>query len=277
VERADSGDHGGEPDETTRAAPAYRNYERQALVATPHDLARAISPPKEHHGWILPAPGEFSTRRIDDNPNLLTACYELRYQVYCVERAFLSANEYPNQLEVDEFDRYAWHLGTIDSAGQLVATARLVLPSILGLPLFRHCDIFREESELYTPSQSVVEVSRLSIGRSVRTARRTAAASNASGCNPAEAVAYSLYRGLYQESKRAGFTHWLVATEASLQRAVRHYAFPFRPIGPKIDYHGPVTPYLMDLSAFDRLVLSGNIPRLAGFLDGLDCRYHPGR
>ena len=71
------------------------------------------------------------------------------YQVYCVEREFLDADNYPDQLEVDEFDRYAWHFGTLDSTGRLVATARLVAPSILGLPLFRRCSIFPEEVELY--------------------------------------------------------------------------------------------------------------------------------
>src|SRR5215210_5367203 len=229
----------------------------------------------EHDARNLPTPGAFSTRRIDDHPQLLTDSYRLRYQVYCVEREFLNRDNYPEQLEVDEFDRYAWHFGTIDSTGRLVATARLVPPSILGLPLFRRCSIFPEEVELYMSHQGIVEVSRLSMSRTALNAGISAGPSGSSVRPKAvrNSVSYSLYRGLYQESKRAGLTHWAVATEASLQRAVGGYGFPFRAIGPAIDYFGPVTPYLMDLSMFDWIILDGKVPRLNGFLDGLEHRY----
>jgi N-acyl amino acid synthase of PEP-CTERM/exosortase system len=218
-----------------------------------------------------------SSFRVDHMPELLVGCYRLRYQVYCIERAFLSPTNYRDEIEVDEFDRHAWHFATVDSFGNVLATARLVLPSILGLPMFRHCKIFPDEHEPYDPAHSVVEVSRLSMSRQVRApGSRLAQSGSVTGSTGLrDAVTYSLYRALYHESKRAGFTHWLVATEASLQRAVRAYAFPFRPIGPPIDYFGPVTPYLMNLSVFDRVVLAGTKPRLNGFLDGLEHRYHP--
>jgi N-acyl amino acid synthase of PEP-CTERM/exosortase system len=210
-------------------------------------------------------------------PELLAACYRLRYQVYCIERAFLSPSDYRDEIEVDEFDRHAWHFATVDSFGNVLATARLVLPSILGLPLFRHCTLFSDEHEPHEPAHSVVEVSRLSMSRQVRTpgSRLVQSGSITGSMGLRDAVTYSLYRALYHASRRAGFTHWLVATEASLQRAVRAYAFPFRPIGPPIDYFGPVTPYLMNLSVFDRVVLGGTMPRLNGFLEGLEQRYHP--
>jgi N-acyl amino acid synthase of PEP-CTERM/exosortase system len=250
------------------------------VVHQPRSEAAPASPRDEQDVRSLPVPGAFSTRRIDDDPQLLTDSYRLRYQVYCVERDFLDPDSYPGQLEVDEFDRYAWHFGTIDSTGRLVATARLVAPSILGLPLFRRCSIFPNEVELYMPHQRIVEVSRLSMSRTALNTGLFAGLSGSSvrvGRSKAarNSVSYSLYRGLYQESKRAGFTHWAVATEASLQRAVVGYGFPFRPIGPAIDYFGPVTPYLMDLSVFDCVVLNGQLPQLKGFLDGLDDRYRP--
>ena len=242
-----------------------------------HDAEALLSPP-EHYRQTVPSSGEFSTFRIDEDPSLLQSCYRLRYQVYCVERAFLPAGNYSDGVEVDEYDRYAWHFATIDCMGRVVATARLVLPSILGLPLFRHCTIFADEVELYQARHSVVEVSRLSMSRLIRTAapdEPNGASHPADLRQHRDAVVWSLYRGLYQESKRAGITHWLVATEASLQRALRRFGFPFRAVGPEIDYCGPVTPYLMDLSVFDRVVLGGSNPRLNGFLNGLERRYHP--
>jgi N-acyl amino acid synthase of PEP-CTERM/exosortase system len=242
--------------------------------------AAPLSPRDEKDARRLLAPGGFVTSRIDGDPQLLADSYRLRYQVYCVERQFLNPDHYPERLEVDEFDRYAWHFGTMDSTGRLVATARLVPPSILGLPLFRRCSIFPGEVELFVPHRRIMEISRLSMSRaalnagvlgdlsgsSVRLIRSNAARNS---------VSYSLYRGVYQESKRAGLTHWAVATEASLQRALGAYGLPFRPIGPAIDYFGPVTPYLMDLSEFDAVILNGKLPRLKGFLDGLEDRYRP--
>ncbi len=248
-------------------------------LATPHPRATGgVFPQAEPRPHLPPdtLTREFSTFRVDRIPNLLAECYALRYQVYCVERAFLAAYDYRDQCESDEFDRYAWHFATVDSSGAVVATARLVLPSILGLPLFRHCTIFSEERELHDPAHSVVEVSRLSVSRRIRPAELSLAGRPPGAATALrDAVGFSLYRALYQDSKRAGFTHWAVATEASLQRAVRHYGFPFRPIGPQVDYFGPVTPYLMNLGVFDSIVLGGTRPRLSGFLDGLEDRYHP--
>ena len=55
-----------------------------------------------------------------------------------------------------------------------------------------------------------------------------------------------LLKGIYQATKRMEATHWLAATEKSLQRLVEQYGFPFRVIGPEANYGGPVAPYLMN-------------------------------
>jgi len=263
--------NGSQPDEGYFAATS--SSARQIFREAESALQQAVSHNTPSSSSAVEA---LSTFRIDHMPELLAACYRLRYQVYCIERGFLSPADYRDGVEVDEFDRHAWHFATVDSCGNVLATARLVLPSILGLPLFRHCTIFSDEHEPHEPAHSVVEVSRLSMSRQVRTpgSRQVQSGSVAASFGRDE-VTYSLYRALYQASKRAGFTHWLVAIEASLQRAVRAYAFPFRPIGPPIDYFGPVSPYLMNLSVFDRVVLGGTMPRLNGFLDGLEHRHHP--
>ncbi len=91
--------------------------------------------------------------------------------------------------------------------GGLLATARLVKVNMIGLPLFRHCKVYPREFELFPDSTRVAEISRLCVSRSLRK-RHIGSAS----------VAINLYRAIYQASKRNGFTHWLVATEPSLQR-----------------------------------------------------------
>jgi N-acyl-L-homoserine lactone synthetase len=202
--------------------------------------------------------------RLDGDPQLMEQSYRLRYQVYCVERGFLNASDYPEQLERDEFDRYSVHVGVVDHQRLLMASSRLIQISMSGLPLFRHCQIFPDETELYCETNRIVEVSRLCMSRHLRERGHGRAA-----------IVSSLYRTLYQASKRAGFTHWLVATEHSLQRLVTSFGFPFRPVGPLTDYFGPVAPYLMDLREFDQVILSGTRPALSGFLEGLEPEFMP--
>src|SRR5262245_46458581 len=83
---------------------------------------------------------------IDDDPYLLEQSYCLRYQVFCLERGFLPAENYPDQREVDKFDAHSIHIGVLDMEGRLVGTVRLVEPSLYGFPLFHHCSLFNDGS-----------------------------------------------------------------------------------------------------------------------------------
>src|SRR3954452_7371808 len=103
---------------------------------------------------------------LDDSPRLLEESHRLRFQVYCLERMFLPAENYPDQLEVDGFDRHAVHVGVVDSEGKLAGTARLIKSSSLGLPLLQYCTLAAADREILNdPRNRVVEVSRLSISR----------------------------------------------------------------------------------------------------------------
>jgi N-acyl-L-homoserine lactone synthetase len=203
-------------------------------------------------------------RQIDSDPRLMDQSHQLRYQVYCVERAFLNKDDYPDQRERDEFDRHSLHLGVVGADGGLLATARLVKVNMIGLPLFRHCKVYPREFELFPDSTRVAEISRLCVSRSLRKRH----IGNAS-------VAINLYRAIYQASKRNGFTHWLVATEPSLQRLLATLKVPFREVGPRTDYDGPAAPYVVDLSKWDQTIVSHSLPALNSFLDGLEPEFRP--
>jgi N-acyl amino acid synthase of PEP-CTERM/exosortase system len=220
---------------------------------------------------------------LDDAPRLLEESYGLRYQVYCLERRFLPADDYPDHLERDVFDRHAVHIGVVNAQGGVVATARIVELSDAGFPIFEYCKLFPGERPLHDHKKYVVEVSRLSVSRTYNrrigdafyslqgpTARIDGPERRGGG-----EIVLTLYKALYQASKRRGFTHWVVATEKALQRLVARYGFPFRVIGPETDYYGMVSPYLMDLTEFDKVILSGRVPLLREFLDGLEPEFRP--
>lgn len=62
-------------------------------------------------------------------PEDLDEVYKLRYQVYCIERRFENPHEYPNQQEIDIFDkRSVYTLLQHKKSGEFIGTARLVLP-----------------------------------------------------------------------------------------------------------------------------------------------------
>lgn len=224
----------------------------------------------------------FRAIEIDDHPELLVASYRLRYQVYCHERHFLPANDYPAGIETDVFDQHAVHLGVLNDGNSLVATARLVRRSDEGLPMFGHCRVWGR-TVLADENAPLVEVSRLSVSRLYNRRRGDGYyALEGGGTTPTGErrreggeIVMTLYRALYQSSKRHGFTHWLAATERSLQRLVTRYRFPFVQIGPETDYFGMVAPYVMDLAHFDAEILSGQVPALRDFLVGLEPRFQP--
>ena len=220
----------------------------------------------------------FQAQSIDHVPALLEKGYALRYQVYCLERQFLPAENYLRGLEIDEFDRYAIHVGAVDVRGELAGTARAVTVSELGLPLFRHCTMFPGEMDRQPGHRSVVEVGRLAVSRSYRrraddhaSLSQTASPSGgAARTGHAEErrggadVLVTVLKALYQATKRIGATHWLAAMEPSLIRLLARQGFPFQVLGPECEYLGRVAPYQLDLNEFDQVMMSGGFPTLGG-------------
>src|SRR4051812_4367815 len=60
--------------------------------------------------------GGFTASVVDRTPALLDDSYRLRHQVYCNERQFLAAADYPDGLESDELDASSVHVGAIDDS-----------------------------------------------------------------------------------------------------------------------------------------------------------------
>jgi N-acyl amino acid synthase of PEP-CTERM/exosortase system len=226
---------------------------------------------------------------IDHTPHLLESSYRLRYQVYCLERGFLRPEDYPLGLETDEFDCISSHVGAVDAHGELAGTARLVKNTAAGFPLLHHCSIFPQERAHDTPNDRLVEVGRLSVSRHYRRRVTDGAVIAGNAHNPRRAMDYqggnrrkargnvllTIIKAVYQQSRRLGATHWLAATEPSLQRVLGRHGVPFRQIGPESDYFGLVAPYRMDVEEFDQVIQSGRFPELEGFDLGLEPAFRP--
>jgi N-acyl amino acid synthase of PEP-CTERM/exosortase system len=229
----------------------------------------------------------FRALTLDDSPQLLEKSYRLRYQVYCLERKFLAAGDYPEGLERDEFDSDAVHVGVVDSDGELAGTARVIHTGAHGLPILRYCTLFPDERAFDDVSNLVVETSRLSVSRNYTRRHDDGFYGVAEVSDPPAVrigrpqrslrggVFATLLKSLYQATKRLGATHWIAATEKSLQRRLIQFGTPFRLAGPEAVYGGVVAPYIMALAEWDEVILSGKIPAVDDFLVGLEPEFMP--
>jgi len=206
----------------------------------------------------------FDFRRVDGAAEALQETFRLRYQVYCLERGFLPAADYPGQIESDEFDAHSEHFSAHDRQGQIAGSVRLVRHTEgLGYPFQAHCPVFPQVT--LPPPGEAEEISRLVVSKSYRRRRED----NWMGINeehlepPPDIAArrgghpiivLGLYRAMFAYSRANGVRYWYAAMERSLARLLGRYGFDFTQIGPQVDYYGPVAVYLADLRALEARV-----------------------
>jgi N-acyl amino acid synthase of PEP-CTERM/exosortase system len=255
----------------------------EQLKSGSSSVASAVASADQRLDATLPT--RFQAREIDDDPVLLEQSYRLRYQVYCVERGFLSAADYPDGIETDAFEGDSVHVGAVDSHGDLAGTARVIKPNSRGLPMFDHCTLFPHVRTLEDAGTVAVEVSRVAISRHYVRRRDDPPANAPSAAAPVSAAAVgprrerrrrgaepflTLVKAIMQGAKRAGATHVLGATDAAFLRWLVHYGLPYRVSGPEVDYCGIVAPCIMSLLELDQVILGGTFPALEGFPVGMD-------
>lgn len=227
-----------------------------------------------------------------DKSALLNETYRVRFQVYCLEQGFLAAQDYPDHEETDLFDVRAIHVLARHKRGQSAGTFRLVLYSPSGFPLQGHCIFDEAFAFLRDPVSPVLatygEISRLAISKLFR--RRIGdsfyggeargsdlSLSEQVVANPSlgPEIVTGLFKYLYQESKRRGITHWLVAMERSLDIMLRRMAFHFTPVGPEVDYYGPIRPFFAEIAALERSLFKRSPAKLDYMMEGLPEHLRP--
>lgn len=230
------------------------------------------------------APNSYFDFLVIDHTPFLEESYALRYSVYCEEAGFLNEKDYPDKHETDGFDNCSVHVGAVDKSGLLVGTVRMVLPSERGFPFYQHCELFDEYKNLTRLDDPVtsnaVEISRLAVAKSYRrrrgdglygTSERTSERTPERRQRPE--LVLGLYKTIYQETKRRGISAWFAAMETTLLRLLHRYQFGFKPIGPEVDYYGPVTPYLAKIAELEKGVRDKYPDLYAAFIEGLEPEY----
>lgn len=207
----------------------------------------------------------------------LSQIFQLRYEVYCLEKHFLTEDDYQNGFESDQFDGYSVHVAACNDENQLVATLRLVQPDRGQVfPFQQHCSLFEHVS--LPRKEQCGEISRLIVKKDYR--RRPGDSmqgvaqnfreqgdcrnikphpggnSRQTGNSPM--LLLGLYRAIYCYCRENGVRYVYAAMERSLTVSLKKMGFVFEPIGPEGDYYGKVTPYIIDLEGFERTMAKKN-------------------
>ena len=171
----------------------------------------------------------------------------MRFQVYARECEFISANDYPEGVERDAYDDHAVHFGAFDEESQIVGAVRLILPSSEKFLIEERCGLLPFGSGL--PSRHLhAEISRLTISKSFRRSLAPQGPSDGkaeSYIRKVSPMALGLCHLMYEECRDRGIAYCLALMEKPLELLLKLNGFEFKPIGPAVDFYGPVTPYIL--------------------------------
>ena len=216
---------------------------------------------------------------------ILKEIHRLRYEVYCLERGYLESKDFVEGLETDDYDDCSIHFAAYTLERNMVGTVRLVLPTQQQrYPFESHCSVF--EDFTMPERGTAAEISRLVVRKSFRRRRGDSmegissdfveSGTTASIQPPAGAhekrgnsplLLLGMYREMYRHSRANGIRYWYAAMERSLARSLEKMGFKFIPIGPRVDYYGPVTPYMVDLNDLNERLRRDNKFLAAWFND----------
>lgn len=214
----------------------------------------------------------------------LDEIYRLRYKVFCYEWGFEKPDDYPDERVTDVYDEHSLHFAVRGDRDKIVGAVSLILNSAEGFPAEKYCELdintselpresiaevsrlvvhreYRRRSEdkyIYGPDeerrsigsfnfpsgyQAQGQFSRRADDRYRGRATRRQAEPYADRRRRHEVV-FSLYRAMYQESKRREISHWYSIMTKGIAILLQKFGFSFEPIGDPVDFRGIRTPYL---------------------------------
>jgi len=221
------------------------------------------------------------------NSDMVKGIFGLRYEIYCLERGFLPAEDFSSGLETDSYDDCSTHFAGYNMENLIVGSVRLVQPPPAQIfPFEEHCQVF--DTFAFPPREQACEISRLVVRKSYRRRRgdsmhgvsrefmekqdgavvvQPTKSASKRGKGDSPRLLLGLYREMYRHSKANGVRYWYAAMERSLAFSLRKMGFTFVPIGPTTDYYGPVTPFIVDLEQLNETLRKENRLLAAWFND----------
>ena len=173
---------------------------------------------------------------------LMKQIFELRYQVYTVERSFLPSEKYPDKLETDDFDEQSAHFAALNEEGRVLGAVRMIFTRPQMIPVKKYCPGVSFDSICLT--HNAAEISRLVMSKKSRQVLRDEGVSE-------EEIVIGLCQAMYNECVEEGVTHTFALMEKTLWQLLRRYGFQFHCLGREVDVFGPVKPYVCDVASIE--------------------------
>jgi N-acyl amino acid synthase of PEP-CTERM/exosortase system len=190
-----------------------------------------------------------------NSTELLDDVFRLRFQVYCLERGFEDAAEYPDGRERDHDDSRSAHFlvfyrGTGSPLATAAGTVRFIMPRpgielpVLGL-------LSAEERRLVDlPLDSTAEVSRFAVAKAFRRRLENELFGNSIRSGTVEGpfgqrlplLTFGLLRAVVMMSIHGGITHIVAMMEPALLRLLARLGVEFNAIGKPVEHHGERQP-----------------------------------
>ncbi|WP_148863767.1 PEP-CTERM/exosortase system-associated acyltransferase [Marinobacter fonticola] len=184
--------------------------------------------------------------------------FEVRYQVYCIDRSFEDPSQFPDKREHDAYDpRSAHALIQHRRTGDSVAVVRLVLtgdnPEQSDLPMEGPCiprmSQQAQDTIAATPRQHMAEISRMAVSREFRrrlneyesptgVTDQSSYADAEGGRRAMPYISLGLFAAILRMSVKHNITHWMAVMEPAQLRLLKRFGVEFDHVGPLMEFHG---------------------------------------
>lgn len=178
---------------------------------------------------------------IANSQELRKVCYQIRHQVYCVERRFESPNI--KAIETDSFDIRAMHFLVRHTAtDHFFGTARAILPLNCDAPpppVFTLCEQHGIALPPEITPKNCVEISRFALSRELTKANGVSPTLSQVTDNPlALKAGLKLIGAIYQTMRAKKIPYCCAVMAKALPRLLSWQGIHLTPVGPCIDFHG---------------------------------------
>jgi len=178
--------------------------------------------------------------------------YNLRYQIFCLEKGFEEADKFKDEMEKDIYDDNAIHF-LVKGNNRWIGSFRLVIDQFGNLPFQKVSAL--GSSQFLQRNLEIAEFSRLGILRPFQKLRNGQPPKESSE-NESEIMLKMIHAGV-DYCRTNGIGHIIILCRRSISRVLNQFGLEARPIGPAVFHHGPRIPFvfnLADMNTFDSIV-----------------------
>lgn len=172
------------------------------------------------------------------NQREMEAVYTLRYNVYCLEKGFLPAEDYPDHMEKDEFDTCSTHFLAIntDDGQDILGCFRLILPSGQGFPCEQHFALGEKSPDF----SRTAELSRLIVAPNARKDWRH--------------ILMGLSKEIYLYNHEKNLVYNYAVMDKFLIVILQRLGLPFRVLTAEGSYMGDTLPSLLSMITLEEVL-----------------------